>query len=89
MPRIEELRSKAHDLYWQIEDWMSDFDIPEERVNEALGLSALLDDELAKLGKDSEIRKHEAAPPAGSSRIDDSSMSTATRSSAGRSNGRR
>ena len=46
MPRIEELSSKAHDLYWQIEDWMSDFQIPEERVNEALSLSTQLDDEL-------------------------------------------
>ena len=63
MPRIEELSSKAHDLYWQIEDWMSDFDIPEERVNDALSFSAQLDDELAKLRKDAEIRKHEEAPP--------------------------
>ena len=63
MPRIEELSSKAHDLYWQIEDWMSDFQIPEERVNEALSFSAQLDDELARLRKDAEIRKREKTPP--------------------------
>ena len=70
MPRIEELRSMAHDLYWQIEDWVSDFDIPEERVNEALSFSAQLDNELARLGKDSEIRRQEEVPLGGSSRID-------------------
>lgn len=62
MPRIEELTSEANDLYWQIEDWMSDFDIPEDRVNEALTISAQLGDELAKLAKDSEIRRHEETP---------------------------
>ncbi|MYI74961.1 MAG: hypothetical protein F4057_06480 [Acidobacteria bacterium] len=80
MPRIEELRSKAHDLYWQIEDWMSDFDIPEERVNDALSFSAQLDDELARLAKDAEIRKREEARPGSSIQIDGGSISRATRS---------
>ena len=60
MPRIEKLSSKAHDLYWQIEDWMSDFDIPEERVEEALCAAAKLDEELTRLYKDPDIRRQEA-----------------------------
>lgn len=87
MPRIEELRSKAHDLYWQIEDWMSDFDIPEERVNDALNLSAQLDDELARLAKDAETRKREEARPGSSIQVDGGSISRATRSSSERLNG--
>ena len=80
MPRIEELSSKAHDLYWQIEDWMSDFDIPEERVEEALCAAAKLDEELTRLYKDLKVRELEAEA-AGAA--DSGSMPLAARSSSG------
>ena len=81
MPNIKELSSKAHDLYWQIEAWMTDFDIPEERVNEALRAASELDDELAKLYKDLEIRRQEDDT---SRETDDRSMSITASSSPGR-----
>ena len=60
MPRIKELNFKSHDLYWQIEDWRIDYEIPEARVDEALCAAAKLDEELTSLCKDREIRRLEA-----------------------------
>ena len=80
MPRIKELSSKAHDLYWQIEDWMSDFDVPEERVEEALCAAAKLDEELTKLYKDLKVRELEAKAPGDA---DSGSMPRAAHSSSG------
>lgn len=60
MPRIKELSSKAHDLYWQIEAWKIDYDISEEPIDDALRAAAKLDEELTRLYRDPDIRRQEA-----------------------------
>ena len=80
MPRIKELSSRAHDFYWQIDQWRIDYDIPEERVEEALCAAAKLDEELNKLYKDLKVRELEAEA-AGD--VDSGSMPRAARSSSG------
>ncbi len=80
MPKIKELSSRAHDFYWQIDQWRIDYDIPEERVEEALCAAAKLDEELNKLYKDLKVRELEAEA-AGDA--DSGSMPLAARSSSG------
>lgn len=72
MPRIKELSSRAHDLYWQIDQWRIDYDIPEDRIEDALCAAAKLDDELNKLYRDPALRRREAV---GAGEIDDDSTS--------------